>query len=246
MARFFLPKENIHDRCGLIRGEELNHLRKVLRLRAGDAITVFDESGWEHEAVIRSVNTEEAEIDIHRSHAAERESPIEITLALGLTKADKMDFVIEKATELGVHTIAPLITEFTVPNLDQKKSSRRVDRWEKIALSATKQSGRTRVPGIRPIVAFSEFIEQRSARDLNLLFWEKEGERTLRKLNAAQTPEHAVTIAVGPEGGFSAAEAQAALQRGFLTVSLGPRILRAETAPIAALALVQFLWGDLG
>jgi 16S rRNA (uracil1498-N3)-methyltransferase len=246
MARFFLPKENIRDRRGIITGAELDHLRKVLRLGPGDRITLFDDGGWEHEAVIRSLGAAQGEIEIARSYRAERDSPLPITLALGLTKGEKMDFVVEKATELGVQAIAPLISQFTVPKFDARKIAQRTERWQKIALGAAKQCGRTRVPEICRLADFQDFVKQPRADTLKLLFWEKEQEQTLHQVRAQERQVDAVTLMIGPEGGFSAPEANAAKEQGFRTVGLGRRILRAETAAVTALALVQFIWGDLG
>lgn len=245
MPRFFLPSDNIHERRGIISGTELDHLSRVLRLRVGDAITVFDNEGWEHQAIIRSLTAERGEIEIQDSYRAERESPLKITLGLGLTKGEKMDLVIEKATELGVQMIIPFTSEFTVPKFDAKKIAQRTERWRKIALSATKQSGRTSVPAIEPLTAYSALLRQ-SARDpLRLLFWEKEPARTIEGVRAERAQVRAVTVVVGAEGGFSAAEVDEAKQQDFLTVGLGRRILRAETAALAVVALLQFVWGDL-
>ena len=246
MARFFLPKENIKNQQGVITGAELDHLRRVLRLRPGDRITLFDDAGWEHEAVIRSLGAHLGEVAIERSYRAERDSPLAITLGLGLTKGEKMDFVVEKATELGVQTIAPLVSQFAVPKLDERKIAQRTERWQKIALSAAKQCGRTRIPEVCPLVDFHDFIKQPHTEALKLLFWEKEQQQTLDQVHAQVMRAGAVTLMIGPEGGFSAAEASAALEQGFVTVGLGRRILRAETAAVTALALVQFIWGDLG
>ena len=118
MARFFLPKKQLHDNHGTIDGRELDHVRRVLRLKPGDRITVFDDNGWEHEAVIQSLARARGEIEIVRSYPAQRESPLHLTLAVGLTKGEKIDFVVEKATELGVQRIIPLASTYAVPKLD--------------------------------------------------------------------------------------------------------------------------------
>lgn len=245
MARFFVKRENIQAGRATIAGPELEHLRRVLRLTVGDAVTLFDDSGFEHEAVIRSLNTDRGELEIGRSYQAGRESPLALTLALGLTKGEKMDFVVEKATELGVQRIQPFTSSFTVPKLDDKKIITRTERWQKIALSAAKQSGRTQVPEILPLCDFAQMVAGAGAQDLKLLFWEKETARTLRQIHEAHTGANSILVAVGAEGGLSDGEAQLALARGFDTVHLGQRILRAETAAVAVLALTQFLWGDL-
>lgn len=246
MARFFLPARQIHDNRGTIDGQELEHLRKVLRLKPGDLITVFDDTGWEHEAVIRSLAAAQGEIEILSSSQAQRESPLQITLAAGLTKGDKFDFVVEKATELGAQTIVPFTSAYAVPKLDERKIATRTERWRKIALSAAKQCGRTRVPEVFPLCTFQELLIRLPHGGVKLFFWEKEAERSIDEVYEKHRDAKAVTLAIGPEGGFSAAEADLAQSHGFELVQLGRRILRAETAAVTALSLAQFLWGDLG
>jgi len=245
MARFFVRKENIDATSATLAGPELEHLRRVLRLTVGDSVTLFDDTGWEHEAVIRSLHADRGELAICRSYEAGRESPLKLTLALGLTKGEKMDFVVEKATELGVASILPFTSSFTVPKLDAQKIAKRSERWQKIALSAAKQCGRTQVPEILPLCEFDAMVEGAGANQLKLLFWEKETVRSLRQVHEANATATAILVAIGPEGGLSSAEAQLAMARDFHSVHLGRRILRAETAAVTALSLVQFLWGDL-
>jgi 16S rRNA (uracil1498-N3)-methyltransferase len=246
MARFFLPKERIQDQRGTVIGDELAHLRKVLRLEPGDRFIVFDDTGWEHEAVVCSFSAHQGDIEILRSYQAERESALQMTLAVGLTKGEKMDFVVEKATELGVLNIVPFTSTYTVPKLDDRKAQARTERWKKIVVSAAKQSGRTRLPKVYTLCEFREFVKQPWGDTLKLFFWEREGQQTLKQVHDSQPDARAVLLVVGPEGGFSFAEADMAQQHGFRSVQLGPRILRAETAAVAALSLVQLLWGDLG
>jgi 16S rRNA (uracil1498-N3)-methyltransferase len=246
MARFFLPKERIQDQCGTIIGEELAHLRRVLRLGPGDQLTVFDDTGWEHEAIIRSFSADRGDVDILRSYRPERESSLQITLALGLTKGEKMDFVIEKATELGVQTLVPFISSYTVPKLNDRKIETRSERWQRIALSASKQSGRTLVPKVLTICEFRELVRQPWTDILKILCWEREGHLTLKQLYETDRNVRAILLVIGPEGGFSSEEADKARQTGFKSVQLGRRILRSETAALAALSVVQFLWGDMG
>jgi len=245
MARFFLPRKQIVGALGKIDGPELDHLRKVLRLKPGDRITVFDGTGWEHEAVILSVAGAQGEIEILRSYQAQRESPLHLTLAVGLTKGEKIDFVVEKATELGVQTIIPFASSYAVPKLDERKIAARCERWRKIALSATKQCGRMAVPDIVPLMTFADLLARAQPEAAKLLCWEKATEQSLRQAHEKLRDAKALLIAVGPEGGFSPMEAEMARQHGFERVHLGRRILRAETAAITALSLAQFLWGDL-
>jgi 16S rRNA (uracil1498-N3)-methyltransferase len=245
MARFFVPKKNLRDTHGLIDGQELVHLRKVLRLVPGDRVTIFDDRGWEHEAVIRSLNAEQGTVEIVRSYEAARESPLQVTLGVALTKGEKMDWIVEKATELGVKTIMPFSSSYSVPQLDEKKIIKRTERWQKIALSATKQSGRTRVPDISLLREYRKLVHEASPQTLKLIFWEKEKHQSLYQIRDKYGDVDAAMIVVGPEGGFTDEEAQLAQRHGFETVSIGRRILRAETAAMAAITLVQFLWGDL-
>jgi 16S rRNA (uracil1498-N3)-methyltransferase len=245
MARFFLPTQQIRDRRATITGSELNHLRRVLRLRPQDRVVVFDDAGCEHEGIIRSLSEDRGEIEIIRSYQINNESPLKTTLALGLTKGEKMDWVVEKATELGVHTVLPFFSSYTIPKLNERKMAQRAERWQKIALSAAKQCGRVRIPDILGLTEFRDLLELISRDALRLLFWEKESEQRLPELKETRATVSEVVVMIGPEGGFSAHEAALALEQGFKAVRLGPRILRAETAAVTALSAVQLLWGDL-
>ena len=245
MPRFFLPQVNIHDGRGVVHGQELTHLMKVLRLRAGDFVTVFDNTGWEHEAIIETLTSERGELKIVESHPSDREPSIPINLAVGLTKGEKLDWVIEKATELGVTTIIPFSSNYTVPKLDGDKIQKRSERWRKIAVSAAKQCGRSRIPEVRSLCSFENFVRESWPETLKLIFWENETDGSLREMFEKCRETKSVLVAVGPEGGFTRGEVELANAQGFQSVHMGRRILRAETAAIAALAVVQFLWGDL-
>lgn len=229
----------------MIVGAELSHLRRVLRLRPEDRVVVFDDAGWEHEGIIRSLTEDCGEIELIRSYQVDNESPLKTTLALGLTKGEKMDWVVEKATELGVQTVVPFVSSYTIPKLNEKKAAQRSERWHKIAVSAAKQCGRVRIPEILALTEFRDLVESLSHDALRLLFWEKECEQGFSKLRDSKTSIAEVVVMIGPEGGFSAQEAALALEHGFKPVRLGPRTLRAETAAVAALTGVQLLWGDL-
>jgi 16S rRNA (uracil1498-N3)-methyltransferase len=245
MARFFIPGTSIRDKRGTLAGAELEHLRRVLRLAPGDRLTVFDDAGWEHEAVIGSLSDSRAEINILRSYRAERESSLDVALALGVTKGEKMDLVVEKVTELGAQTIVPFVSRYTVPKLNDRNFEKRAERWRRIALSATKQCGRTRIPTIAELRDFSELVRQPWTGRLKILCWERETQQTLKQLHATEPSSQTLLLVIGPEGGFSLEEADMAHQHGFRFVQLGRRILRAETAAVTALSIAQFLWGDL-
>ncbi len=245
MARFFVSKKDLRDKQGRVSGGELEHMRRVLRLRPGDQVTLFDDQGWEHEGMIRAYTDEIGEVEIFRSFRPERESPVEITLAQALGKGEKMDWVVEKATELGVRRIAPFFSSRTIPRLDREKLERRKSRWEKIALAAAKQSGRGRIPEILPAAGFTDLVGRPWECQLKLFFWEGESGQKLTEIRRESGRVDAVLLVIGPEGGFSAEEASEAKRRGFQPVSLGRRILRTETAALAALSVVQCLWGDM-
>jgi 16S rRNA (uracil1498-N3)-methyltransferase len=206
---------------------------------------VFDDSGWEHDALIDSLTPLQGELKILRSYETKRESVLPITLAVGLTKGEKIDFVVEKATELGVQKIIPFASNYAVPKLDPEKITKRTARWQKIAVSAAKQCGRARVPEILPLCDYSWLVSRPWPQSLKLIFWEQESDQSLHQVYENYHEAKAVLIVVGPEGGFTVDEAEAARSQGFAPVQIGKRILRAETAAIVALALVQFLWGDL-
>jgi 16S rRNA (uracil1498-N3)-methyltransferase len=246
VARFFVQKDNVRGDRASLGGGELEHMRRVLRLGPGDRVVLFDDAGSEHEGTIRAYHDGSAEIAIERSYRPERDSPLAITLAQALGKGDKLDLVVEKATELGVAAIMPFICRRAVPQLGADASRRRAERWRRIALAAAKQCGRTSVPEIHEPVDFADMVRRAEPAALKILCWEGEkavGLKTLRE----QTPHPAsILIAVGPEGGFAPEEVDLASRSGFHSVGLGRRILRTETAAIAAVALAQFLWGDLG
>ena len=245
MPRFYVSRNQLRDNRGIITGQELEHLRKVMRLAVGDHMIVFDDSGWEHEAVIRALTPVQGEFEIIRSYQTQCESPLQTTLAVGLTKGEKIDFVIEKATELGVHKIIPFTSKYAVPKFDERKVAVRTARWQKIALSATKQSGRTQAPEVLPLCSLRELVARPWPDAIKIFFWEKEARQSLAQLHENRRVVNSVLLAIGPEGGFSTEEAELARAHGFVLVQLGQRILRAETAALTALSLVQFLWGDL-
>ncbi|HJQ84593.1 MAG TPA: 16S rRNA (uracil(1498)-N(3))-methyltransferase [Candidatus Binatia bacterium] len=234
MLRLFVPRAAVEGTRVRITGAELRHLR-TLRLRPGDRLLVFDEEGAEHDVCLDRLGGHAAEAAIVATHRAVREPALDLTLAPALLKGAKMDLVVEKATELGVARIVPVVSRYAVAQ------GARVERWRRIALAAAKQSGRTRVPDVEPPSALAELVA-RPWPGLRLIAWEGERQRPLALLPAATT---AIVVLVGPEGGFAEDEVEAARAHGFTTVTLAPRVLRAETAAITAVALCLHRWGDL-
>jgi 16S rRNA (uracil1498-N3)-methyltransferase len=239
--RFFAPPSafNFSKRTVTLTADEARHLREVLRLKPGDEVSVFDGAGKEFRARVGQARREFAELDLDEEIAPARpESPLQLTLAVALLKGEKFDLVVQKATELGVVKLTPLITRFADIHLrDQSDATKRVTRWQRIALEAAKQSGRAFVPEISLPLAFETAIEMEGA---GVMFSERGGE-TLESLTGASS----ITALVGSEGGWSDEEIEAARARKFHIVTLGGRILRAETAAIAVTALLQHRFGDL-
>ncbi len=242
MPRFFVPARDVVDGKARLQGGEFRHLQRVLRLREGDAVTLFDDAGIEHQGVIASLSPRIATVRIVSSAAPARESPLAVTLYQGLPKGRKMDLIVEKATELGVTAIVPFVSAFGTMTVGAASGKR--ERWERIALAAAKQSGRTTIPTIGTVLTFLEVVTAAAGHERGLLFFEEAGTMTLPAGGDGPAPKSAAVV-IGPEGGFSPDEATRALNAGLLVCGLGPRVLRTETAALVALALVQARWGDL-
>lgn len=249
MPRFFVPQRDVVEGKARLQGGEFRHLQRVLRLREGDGVTLFDDAGIEHEGVITSLSPRVATVRITASAAPARESPLAITLYQGVPKGRKMDLIIEKATELGTAAVVPFVSAFGTVAVGAAAGKR--ERWERIALAAAKQSGRTTIPTIGGVLTFPEVVTAAGSHDRTLLFFEGVGGATLPPINADATRDadetrpRSVGVVIGPEGGFSPDEVNRALNAGVLICGMGPRILRTETAALVATALVQARWGDL-
>jgi len=241
MPKFFVEPKFIKENRVKIRGKEARHIATVLRLERGDMINVFDGTGREYAVLIESSSTSTVEGRVIQEKWPERESSVEITLFQGLPKSSKMDLIVEKCTELGVVRIVPVITSRTVPELDPDKMEERRSRWERIAREASKQSGRVRVPEIGSVISFREAFTK-TELDLKLIPWENERVSLRTALKRCQVTVYPcrVGIFVGPEGGFTPEEIGYARRNGAIPVSLGPRILRTETAGIVASAIVLY------
>jgi 16S rRNA (uracil1498-N3)-methyltransferase len=222
-----------------LEGNAASHVTRVLRLRVGTALTLFNGEGGEYEASIDKAAGGEVIVAVGAHAAHERESPLRVTLAQGVSRGERMDLVVQKATELGVTALAPVLTERSVVRLTAQQSDRKVNHWRAIAIAACEQCGRNRLPGIAAPQGHREFL--RSVPGGMRVLLSPGGGVTLKDL---ARPDGAVTVLIGPEGGLTDEEEQAAVAAGFTAVRLGPRILRTETAAIAALALLQREFGD--
>ncbi len=222
---------------------EIHHLARVLRLKIGDPVILFDGQGHEYSGIISDLRKDRVDVAIETIPEQRPESPLRILLGIALLKSDRFERVIQKATELGVSDIIPFHSVRSVPRGGNPQTLQKQSRWEKIAAESAKQSGRSRVPLIHSPRSFKSSLDLETEGGLRIFFWEKEKERSLA--GALGHPVSTVYALIGPEGGFSDEEAQEAAEAGFLSVHLGPRILRADTAGIVAAALLQFLLGDL-
>ncbi len=214
------------------------HVGKALRLKTGDTITVFDGRGGEYEAVIQRMDKEHVDVKAGAWRDAEREAALAVGLVQGLPEADKMDWIIQKSVELGVAWVQPVVCDRSVVRLSGERAARREAHWRRVAVAACEQSGRNRVPEVRPTLGFLSWIAIASEAARWML--SPEG----AALAAQAAPAGPVELLVGPEGGLSERERGLAHSRGFEDVGLGPRLLRTETAPLAALATMHALWGD--
>lgn len=221
--------------------EAARHVAQVLRMRAGEALTLFDGSGGEHAAVIVDAGRRDVRVRIDAHHPVDRESRLDVTLAQCVSKGDRMDYTIQKAVELGVSRIVPLLSERSVVKLDAERWDKKLEHWRGVAVSACEQSGRTRVPEVAAVQKLDAWLAAPADGRLRLVLAPTESV-SLRTLDAAAT----IALLIGPEGGLSDPEIAAARRAGCIGIGLGPRVLRTETAGVATLAALQVLWGDLG
>ena len=221
-----------------LQGDAANHVLRVLRLRPGDSLVLFDGSGRDYEGEISALRRDVVTVQVGAGRVVESESPLDITLLQGVCRGPRMDTVVQKATELGASRIQPVLTGRSVVRLDEDRADRKQAHWQRVAVAAAEQSGRSRVPLVAEPAPLGQVLAGLPAPCTRLLL-DPAGE-SLR----SATLKPPLVLLVGPEGGLSPAEQGLARDEGFRAVRLGPRILRTETAPLAALAILQLLGGD--
>jgi 16S rRNA (uracil1498-N3)-methyltransferase len=257
VVRIFLPSAHVTDNRLSITDEKAHYLLSVLRCRKGDHLIVFDGSGTCFMTVIKEARKREIFAEILETFSCNLESTLHSILVQGILKGEKMDIVIQKTTELGVNEIVPAVTERS-----QLRDTRRVKRWRKIAEEASRQSGRSVVPVVHEPVELKEVLTSYASQSTHqgFIFYEEEGMKLSEAVKVFSTKgsknpsplvgegkgEGKLSVLIGPEGGFSREEVTFAKEKGFLVMSLGKRILKAETAAISAVTLVQYLFGDMG
>ena len=247
IPRIFLPRPlDIGAVCPL-RKEDQTYIKSVLRMKKNDHLVVFDGQGHEYQALIAGMQGDRTIVEILKKYPLQ-DKPFRITLLQALPKSGKMDFIIQKATELGVDQVVPFQSARSVSRLTDDKKKQKESRWQKIAVEAARQCGRADVPTVGRCVDFEEMIAEGERKGVKIIFWEEETQTGLRDVLRAAHSESGedFSIVVGPEGGFLKEEVGRARQAGFESVSIGRRILRVETAVLAILAIIQYEKGILG
>ena len=242
MHRFFVEPSQIGEREIVITGPDVNHIRNVLRMRAGEELLAADGQGSEYRCILRELQDSEIRAEICRKFSGSAELPSRIMLFQGLPKSDKMDLIIQKCVELGVFRIVPVTTKRTVVKLDAKKEESRRKRWTAVSESAAKQSGRGIIPEISGVRGFKEAVEEAGELDVCLIPYEKaENMARTREILSGIPAGASIGVFIGPEGGFEEEEVKEAMEAGARPITLGRRILRTETAGMAVLAMLGYL-----
>ena len=241
MHRFFIQHSQIQGSRLYVEGPDVNHIKNVLRMKRGDQVMVSDGEGMQYLCALESFTDGLVWFEIVDTWKENRELSSKLYLFQGLPKSDKMELIIQKATELGVYEVVPVVTGRTVVRLDEKKAQKKTARWNAIAESAAKQSGRSRIPQVREVMAFSEALAFAGELDVLLIPYEKaEGMEATRQVIEGIRPGQSVGIFIGPEGGFEEAEVEQAVALGAAPVTLGRRILRTETAGFVMLSMLLY------
>ena len=242
MHRFFVEPSQIGEKEIVITGPDVNHIRNVLRMRAGEELLAADGQGSEYRCILRELQDSEIRAEICRRLGSSAELPSRITLFQGLPKSDKMDLIIQKCVELGVFRVVPMTTKRTVVKLDAKKEESRRKRWTAVSESAAKQSGRGIIPEISGVQSFREAVEEAGELDVCLIPYEKaENMARTREILSGIPAGASIGVFIGPEGGFEEEEVREAMAAGARPITLGRRILRTETAGMAVLAMLGYL-----
>ena len=241
MPRFFVTRSQVQGDEIVIQGNDVNHIKNVLRMRPGDELSLSDGEGMDYLCKILSIERDEVRVNIENSWNSYVELPVKIYLFQGLPKGDKMELIIQKAVELGVYEIIPVRTKRVIVKLDDKKESKKIARWQQIAEGGAKQSGRGLIPEVKPVMGFAEALKYAGSLDAALIPYEKaEGIQKTRSIIHDLKGKKSVAIFIGPEGGFDEKEVEDAMNQGVFPVTLGRRILRTETAGLTMLSILMF------
>ena len=241
IPRFYHPEAMAPGQVVSLLGDNIHYAQRVLRLRQGDSLDLIDGLGFEYHAVIRAMGSEGVSAEVLQKNKIEDPS-VGLTLCQSLLKSDKMDFIIKRSVELGVDTFIPFISSRSVTRLSAEAAVQKVKRWQKIATESARQCGRSIIPTVQPVLLFKDMLDRGNGEMVKVIFWEAEAERTIRQIFQGREgrPDDRYFFIVGPEGGFSGEEVSKAVEAGFLSVSIGKRVLKVETAVLSILAILQY------
>lgn len=241
MHHFFTDPQNVYEKEVIITGNDVNHMKNVLRIKPGELVKISDGNGTEYECSVNRYESENAILNILNSFKSNSELSSKIYLFQGLPKSDKMELIIQKAAELGAYKVIPVTTKRAVVKLDPKKAAKKVERWNAISLSAAKQSGRSMIPEVEQVMSFSEALQYAKQMDLILFPYElAEGMSVTKEIISTIKPNQKIGVFIGPEGGFEEEEVRKAEEIGAHPITLGKRILRTETAGLAVLSILMY------
>ncbi len=226
-----------------VEGTAANHITRVLRLRSGEPLTVFNGNGTEYSATILEFHKDAVMVEVKSEQAPRRESPLPLTLAQGISRGERMDWILQKATELGASRIVPMFTERSVVRLDARQAERKLQHWRAIAIAACEQCGRNVLPEVAHPTDILEFLGSGLGPQTTRLLLSPASDVSIDEVKAETA---GITVLIGPEGGLTDTEHAVATRSGFTAVRMGPRVLRTETAAVAALTILQHRFGDLG
>lgn len=241
MYHFFVTPEQVKGEEIQIVGSDVNHIKNVLRMKIGEELQISDGNNKKYLCEIASMTSDEVCLQVKEELKSDTELPSKIYLFQGLPKSDKMELIVQKAVELGVYEIIPVATKRAVVKLDDKKASKKVERWNAISEGGAKQSGRNVVPEVKPVMSYKEAIQYAESLDVILIPYElAEGMEKTRQMIGGILPGQSVGIFIGPEGGFETQEVECAMEHGAKAITLGKRILRTETAGLTTLSILMY------
>jgi 16S rRNA (uracil1498-N3)-methyltransferase len=244
MQRYFVLPEQISEQEVLIRGEDVHHLKNVMRAKPGQQLIVCSGQGLDYQAEVMEIGAQEVRCRILGTSASRGEPDTKVTIAQSVPKGDKLEWIIQKGTELGAVSIIPFISKRTVVKIDARKAEKKRERWQRIAKEAAEQAHRGRIPAVSNPLSWEKLLEQMERAEAAFIAYEKGG--IPLKQAILSTKAKNIMLIIGPEGGFEEGEIAEAKGKGVIPITLGSRILRTETAPLVALSCIMFARDDLG
>jgi len=247
VPRIYFPRNMEKGDLSKLGGENLRYVKSVLRMKKGDHLILFDGTGWEYETVIKQIIADGISVEVLKKDRMP-DKVVNITIYQALPKANKMDFIIQKATELGADRIVPFQSARSVPRLTADKARFKIARWRNIATEAARQCGRADIPEVEEILSYEDIIACPEMEKLKIIFWEEESARGIKQVlrDEKYNGVKDIVVIIGPEGGFAKEEVDSAVDKGFISVSLGRNILKVETAALTILSIIQYEKGIFG